>query len=43
MFPTDKNSHADMTTGFLVILLFALLPLHALAGTGRKVVVDKKK
>lgn len=39
MFPTDKNSHADMTTGFLVILLFALLPLHALAGTGRKVVV----
>ena len=28
-----------MTTGFLVIMLFALLPLHTLAGTGRKVVV----
>ena len=28
-----------MTTGFLVMLLFALLPLHTLAGTGRKVVV----
>ena len=39
MLPTDKDSHADMTTGFLVIMLFALLPLHTLAGTGRKVVV----